>query len=78
MFQEAPCTEADRRELAARMKRAKVLLQKFPQSVTDFVFFTNEKVFSVASPINRQNDRCTQNAICLHFSSISAEYLQKV
>jgi len=67
MFQEAPCTEADRRELAARMKRAKVLLQKFPQSATDFVFFTGEKVFSVASPDNRQNDLCTKNAICLHF-----------
>jgi len=27
------------------------------QSATDFVFVTNEKVFSVASPDNRQNDR---------------------
>ena len=42
---------------AARMKRAKLLLQKFPQSATDFVFFTDENVFSVASPDNRQNDR---------------------
>ena len=41
----------------ARMKRAKLVLQKFPQSATDFVFFTDEKVFSVASPDNRQNDR---------------------
>jgi len=41
---------------AARMKRAKLLLQNFPQSATDFVFFTGEKVFSVASPDNRQND----------------------
>jgi len=55
---------------AARMKRTKVLLQKFPQSATDFVFFTDEKVFSVTSPDNRQNDRC--------FSSISVEYLQKI
>jgi len=39
------------------MKRAKLLLQKFPQSATDFVFFTDEKVFSVASSDNRQNDR---------------------
>jgi len=52
---------------AARMKRAKLLLQKFPQSATDFVFFTDEKVFSVASPDNRQNDRGTQNTVCLHF-----------
>ena len=40
---------------AARMKRAKLLLQKFPQYATDFVFFTDKKVFSVASPDNRQN-----------------------
>jgi len=37
------------------MKRAKLLLQKFPQSATDFVFFTDEKIFSFASPDNRQN-----------------------
>ena len=42
---------------AARMKRAKLLLQKFPQYATDFVFFADENVFSVASPDNRQNDR---------------------
>jgi len=40
---------------AARMKRAKLLLQKFPQYATDFVFFTDKKVFSVTSPDNRQN-----------------------
>jgi len=41
---------------AARMKRAKLLLQKFPQYATDFVFFTDEKMFSVTSPDNRQNN----------------------
>ena len=40
---------------AARMKRAMLLLQKFPQSATDFVFVTDEKMFSFASPDNRQN-----------------------
>jgi len=40
---------------AARMKRAKLLLKKFPQSATDSVFFTDENVFSVASPDNWQN-----------------------
>ena len=39
------------------MKHAKLLLQKFLQSATGFVFFTDEKVFSIASPDNRQNDR---------------------
>jgi len=37
------------------MKRAKLLLQKFPQYATDFVLFTDKKVFSVTSPGNRQN-----------------------
>jgi len=37
------------------MKRAKLLLQKFPQSATDFVFFTDEKMLSFASPDNQQN-----------------------
>jgi len=40
----------------ARMNCAKLLLQKFPQYATDFVLFTDDKVyFSVASPDNRQN-----------------------
>jgi len=37
------------------MKRAKLLLQKFRRSATDFVFFVDEKMFSVALPDNRQN-----------------------
>jgi len=39
------------------MKRAKLLLQKFPQSVNDFVFFTDKTMFSVTSPDNRQNSQ---------------------
>jgi len=39
---------------AARMKRAKLLLQKFPQYTTDSVFFTDKKVFSVTSSDNLQ------------------------
>ena len=42
-------TDANR---AARMKRAKLLLQKFPQCATDLVF---KKVFLVTSPASRQN-----------------------
>jgi len=30
---------------AARMKRAKLLLHKFPQYATDYVFFTDKRVF---------------------------------
>jgi len=57
MFQEAPCTGADSREPHCSHEARWLLLQKFPQSATDFVFFTDEKVFSVASPDSRQNDR---------------------
>ena len=39
---------------AARVKRAKLLLQKLLQYATDF---TDEEVFSVVSPDNQQNDR---------------------
>jgi len=38
------------------MKRAKFLLQKFPQYATDCVLFRDEKVFSVTSPDNQQNN----------------------
>jgi len=40
---------------AARMKRAKLLLQKVQQYVADFLFFMDKRVFSVTSPDNRQN-----------------------
>jgi len=40
---------------AARMKCTKLLLQKFQHYATKFVFFMDEKVFSVAAPNNRQN-----------------------
>ena len=40
---------------AACVKHARLLLQKFPPYATDFVFFTDKKVFSVTSPDNRQN-----------------------
>jgi len=41
---------------ASRLIRAKKLLHLFPASVVDFIFFTDEKIFSVAAPTNLQND----------------------
>ena len=35
----------------------KKLLSKFPESAVDFIFFTEEMVFTVAPPVNLQNDR---------------------
>jgi len=40
-----------------RLSRAKILLRKFPESLVSFIFFTDEKVFTVSPPINLQNDR---------------------
>jgi len=37
------------------LKYAKLLLQTFPQYATDFVFFTDKKVFLVSSPDDWQN-----------------------
>jgi len=62
---------------AARMKRAKLLLQNFPQSATNFVYFKDKKMFLVASSDNRQttvHSKCNLFA----FSCISAEYLHKI
>ena len=38
------------------MSCLKKLLSKFPESAIDFIFFTDEKVFTVALPVNLQND----------------------
>ena len=35
----------------------KKLLSKFSESAVDFIFFTDEKLFTVAPPVNLQNDR---------------------
>jgi hypothetical protein len=40
-----------------RLVRCKQLLRQFPQHQVHFIWFTDEKVFTVASPINSQNDR---------------------
>ena len=41
----------------SRLKRAKQLLRKFPQGTVDFMFFSDEKIFMIAPPVNLQNDR---------------------
>lgn len=41
----------------SRLSRAKQLLNKFPDCAVDFIFFTDEKMFTVAPPVNLQNDR---------------------
>ena len=40
-----------------RLVRAKQLLHNYPQSKVHFIWFTDEKLFTVAAPKNAQNDR---------------------
>ena len=47
-------TEANK---LTRLVRAKLLLRDYPQSKVDFIWFTDEKIFTVAAPKNAQNDR---------------------
>ena len=47
-------TEANK---LTRMVRAKQLLKKYPEHAVSFIWFTDEKLFTVAPPINLQNDR---------------------
>ena len=41
----------------SRLVRTRQLLQRFSESDVDFIFFTDEKLFTVAAPSNTQNDR---------------------
>jgi len=40
-----------------RLVLAKQLLKQYPASIVSFIWFTDEKLFTVARPINLQNDR---------------------
>lgn len=40
-----------------RLVCAKQLIKKYPESFVSFIWFTDEKLFTVAPPINLQNDR---------------------
>ena len=40
-----------------RLVRSRQLLRRFPVAAADFICFTAEKVFTVAPPVNLQNDR---------------------
>jgi len=50
-------TAAAANRLAARLSRSKQLPRNFSAAEVDVIFFTDKQVFTVASPINLQNDR---------------------
>lgn len=41
----------------ARFTRSKQLLRRYPEHMVGFIWFTDEKLFTVMSPVNTQNDR---------------------
>jgi len=41
----------------SRLTRVKQLLRRFSKAEQDFIWFTDEKVFTVSAPKNTQNDR---------------------
>jgi len=41
----------------ARITRARQLLNKYPNLTVNIMFFTDEKLFTVAAPTNSWNDR---------------------
>lgn len=43
--------------MLTRLVRSKQLLRQYPQSQVDFIWFTDEKLFTVQAPNNAQNDR---------------------
>ena len=57
MRQKRHAQELTEANCITRLSHAKKLLSKFPESAVDFIFFTDEKVFTVAPPVNLQNDR---------------------
>ena len=44
MFQKRRAHDLTDQNCAARLKRSRLLLMKFPKSAVDFIFFTDEKV----------------------------------
>jgi len=53
-----PSTDKDHSQCASHdSTRARQLLRKFPQSAVHFIFFSDKKIFTIAAPVNLQNDR---------------------
>ena len=52
-----PGQELTAANVLSRLSRAKSLLHKYPPHDVPFIWFTDEKVFTVTSPRNAQNDR---------------------
>ena len=57
MLKTVPGAGTDHCNRQARLVRARQLLKRFSVSDVSFIFFTDEKLFTVAAPSNTQTDR---------------------
>jgi inhibitor of nuclear factor kappa-B kinase subunit alpha len=56
-FKKRRATELTETNKQARLARSRQLLTRYPANLVHFIWFTDEKLFTVASPSNSQNDR---------------------
>jgi len=56
VFEEATSARADKSNCANRPKCARMLLKIYPDDQVNFIWFTDEKLFTVAASKNSQND----------------------
>jgi inhibitor of nuclear factor kappa-B kinase subunit alpha len=56
-FKKRRATELTEVNKQARLDRSRQLLMRYPANLVHFIWFTDEKLFTVASPSNSQNDR---------------------
>jgi transposase len=56
-FKKRRATELTEENKAARLQRSRLLLKRYPAHMVNFIWFTDEKLFNVATPRNNQNYR---------------------
>ena len=56
-FKKRRATELTEVNKHARLERSRQLLLRYPANLVHFIWFTDEILFTVASPSNSQNDR---------------------
>jgi len=74
MSEKMPCQELTTCNTESHLVRCKQLLGKFPEHSVNFIWFTDEKVFTVAPPINTENDRLYVSATTMK-RNVDAERL---
>ena len=56
-FKKRSATELTEANKQARLERSRILLDRYPAHMVNFIWFTDEKLFTIATPKNSQNDR---------------------